>query len=121
MKSFFLLGCLILLIGSSTAPFASAGKVEKKEVAGSDRQVKVSTIHDLGIQEGRILKGGKVKKPKAPVKKWSKSKSPQKQKCYTNEESGDFINALTSAADSGASSIELVICDGNTIDIPSPH
>lgn len=120
MKSYFLLRCLMLLIGS-TAPFASAIKADESEVVESDRKLKVSTFHHLDIQEGRILKkGGKVKKTKAPVKKKSKSKSPQKRSCYTNEESGDFINALTSAANSGASSVEIVICDGNTIDIPSP-
>lgn len=61
-----------------------------------------------------------VKKSKAPASNKKNSKSPSKSSCFSTAQSAQFISALTAAVNSGARTIELVICNGNTIDIPSP-
>ncbi len=77
-----------------------------------------SFIEAFAEDNGRLLK--KVKKSKAPASNKKKSKSPSKSSCFSTAQSAQFISALTAAVNSGARTIELVICNGNTIDIPSP-
>jgi hypothetical protein len=88
-------------------------------MVGSSKIDVSSFIEDFTDETVRFLK--KTKKSKAPVPKKNKhSKSPNKSSCFTNAQSAEFISALTASVISGATTIELFICDGDKIDIPSP-
>jgi hypothetical protein len=130
MKSFLRISTLLyLVVILATALFATAAHADQQGEDSkwnqgsrdkSGRRLQGSSVHDVittsqkGV--GRLLK----KTPKTKKPKQAKSKSPIKPSCYTAAQFKDFVTALINAFSSGATSVTLVICDGNTIKIPEP-
>lgn len=96
-----------------------ASTVQADQFKASNLNQGSHDVNDTVTQErlGRILK--KATKGKKKAKSNAPSKRPSKS-CYTTAQSADFVTALTNAFSSGVTSVELVICEGETINIPNP-
>jgi hypothetical protein len=129
MKSFFRTSTLLYLVVVVTTALFATTTTAHADQQGEDSKWNQGShdVNDIVTQErlGRILKKDtkKEKKTTTKEKKKAKSNAPSKRpskSCYTTAQSADFVTALTNAFSSGATSVELVICDGNTIEIPEP-